>query len=38
MAKNNDEDLMFKNVKCSFCGKTQEHVKKIVAGPRCIYM
>ena len=27
-----------KNVKCSFCGKTQENVKKIVAGPRCIYM
>lgn len=22
-----------KNVKCSFCGKTQENVKKIVAGP-----
>ena len=22
-----------KSVKCSFCGKTQEHVKKIIAGP-----
>ena len=22
-----------KSVKCSFCGKTQENVKKIVAGP-----
>ncbi len=31
MAKNtNNGD---KNVKCSFCGKTQENVKKIVAGP-----
>ncbi len=30
MAKNNNND---KNVKCSFCGKTQENVKKIVAGP-----
>ncbi len=27
-----------KNVKCSFCGKAQENVKKIVAGPRCVYM
>ncbi len=30
MAKNNDNN---KNVKCSFCGKTQENVKRIVAGP-----
>ena len=22
-----------KNVRCSFCGKSQDHVKKIVAGP-----
>ena len=22
-----------KNIKCSFCGKTQDHVKRIVAGP-----
>ena len=22
-----------KNVRCSFCGKTQEHVRKIIAGP-----
>lgn len=28
MAKNND-----KNIKCSFCGKPQESVKKIIAGP-----
>ena len=33
MAKNNNEDRNLKNVKCSFCGKTQENVKKIVAGP-----
>lgn len=30
MAKNDDKT---KNVKCSFCGKTQENVRKIVAGP-----
>lgn len=29
MAKNQNE----KNVKCSFCGKTQDSVKRIVAGP-----
>ena len=29
MAKYEDN----KSVKCSFCGKTQENVKKIVAGP-----
>ena len=29
MAKNNAP----KNVRCSFCGKTQENVRKIVAGP-----
>ncbi len=33
MARNNDSDKNIKNVKCSFCGKTQENVKKIVAGP-----
>ena len=33
MAKNNLEDRNLKNVKCSFCGKTQENVRKIVAGP-----
>ena len=33
MAKNNNEDKNIKNVKCSFCGKSQENVKKIVAGP-----
>ena len=27
------KDDIPKNVKCSFCGKTQEHVNKIVAGP-----
>lgn len=29
MAKNQGE----KNIKCSFCGKTQDNVKRIVAGP-----
>lgn len=29
MAKNQNE----KNIKCSFCGKTQNNVKRIVAGP-----
>lgn len=33
MAKNNDNDKNIKNIKCSFCGKAQENVKKIVAGP-----
>ena len=33
MARNNNEDRNLKNVKCSFCGKTQENVRKIVAGP-----
>lgn len=33
MAKNNNEDRNLKNVKCSFCGKAQENVRKIVAGP-----
>ena len=32
MAKNNN-DKNLKNVKCSFCGKAQENVRKIVAGP-----
>jgi len=31
MAKDNEKGI--KNVKCSFCGKAQENVKKIVAGP-----
>lgn len=29
MAKNDDK----KQLKCSFCGKNQEHVKKLIAGP-----
>ena len=33
MARNNDNDKNIKNIKCSFCGKAQENVKKIVAGP-----
>ena len=32
MAKNNN-DKNTKNAKCSFCGKTQESVKRMVAGP-----
>lgn len=35
MAKN---DVTPKSVRCSFCGKAQENVKKVVAGPRCIYL
>ena len=31
MAKSNNDAP--KNVKCSFCGKTQDHVSRIVAGP-----
>lgn len=34
MAKNDTP----KSVRCSFCGKAQENVKKIVAGPRGIYL
>lgn len=33
MSKNNNDNRNLKNVKCSFCGKTQENVKKIIAGP-----
>src|SRR5574344_1741048 len=32
MPKKNDNNIL-KNVTCSFCGKTQEQVKRIVAGP-----
>ena len=32
MAKGYDDDNI-KNIKCSFCGKAQENVRKIVAGP-----
>ena len=32
MAKGYDDDNI-KNIKCSFCGKAQESVRKIVAGP-----
>ncbi len=31
MAKNNNNNM--KNVRCSFCGKSQETVEKVVAGP-----
>ena len=31
MAKN--QDNVDKNIKCSFCGKPQEIVKKLIAGP-----
>lgn len=34
MAKND----IPRNIRCSFCGKAQENVRKIVAGPRCVYM
>ncbi len=27
-----------KNVRCSFCGKTQEQVKKLIAGPSGVYI
>ncbi len=27
-----------KSIKCSFCGKPQESVKKIIAGPRCLHL
>ena len=30
MARENDKD---RNVRCSFCGKTQEQVEKLIAGP-----
>ncbi len=33
MAKNNNEDKSFKKIECSFCGKTQDNVKKIIEGP-----
>ena len=30
MARENDKE---RNVRCSFCGKTQEQVDKLIAGP-----
>ena len=33
MPKKSDNNNILKNVTCSFCGKTQEQVKRIVAGP-----
>ncbi len=33
MARNSDE-----KIKCSFCGKTQEQVRKMIAGPSGIYI
>jgi hypothetical protein len=35
MAKQ-DDFLNSKTVKCSFCGKTHDQVRRIVAGPACI--
>ena len=34
MTKREEKEL----VKCSFCGKTQDQVRKIVAGPKCLYI
>ena len=33
--KQNDERFV---VKCSFCGKTQDQVKRLIAGPNDIYI
>ena len=33
--KQNDEKFL---VKCSFCGKTQDQVKRLIAGPNDIYI
>lgn len=33
MAKNNNNNKEKKSARCSFCGKTQENVRKIVEGP-----
>ena len=27
-----------KNIRCSFCGKAQKNVERIVAGPRSLYL
>ena len=35
--KNNDE-IMNKKIRCSFCGKTQDQVRKLIAGPGGIYI
>lgn len=35
MSSRNSDD---KNVRCSFCGKTQEQVKKLIAGPAGVYI
>ncbi|MDE6419284.1 MAG: ATP-dependent Clp protease ATP-binding subunit ClpX, partial [Lachnospiraceae bacterium] len=33
-SKNSDE----KNIRCSFCGKTQGQVKKLIAGPAGVFI
>ena len=33
MAKNSNNNKEKKSARCSFCGKTQENVRKIVEGP-----
>ena len=35
MASKNSDD---KEIRCSFCGKTQEQVKKLIAGPSGVYI
>ena len=35
MARDNDKE---RNVRCSFCGKAQEIVKRIVAGPNGVFI
>jgi len=33
MPKSNDKDIKKKGLRCSFCGKDQDEVKKIITGP-----
>ena len=33
MARDRDDDIKEKKVRCSFCGKTQDQVARLISGP-----
>ncbi len=34
----NNKDSFKKQVRCSFCGKTQDHVRRMISGPNSTYI
>ena len=34
----NNKDSFKKQVRCSFCGKTQDHVRRMISGPNNTYI